>query len=589
MPGGRPSKYDWEDKKDICYQLYVEQKKTPREIVEYFANHFKVPVSEIPSIRLFRRQFKEKWKFPSRLDRLTEENEAAVVQRIRELWEQNLNVKAIRRALGNEGFEISDNDFRRIRSKHKLRGRGYGGGTYGGKKAQPDAPDGEQGGDDVDADADGIEEQDTTAGWPAVPEQQQQPTLSPEEQARRAQRLAQLQLESDKQLLEKKRRRRIRGYGHLGPDDPSMEPRYSSETTLDESKAFLHLTNDMYLTIRDDYEKICQEMDIERKKTSLETGVWQASKDRLIRENMHLSAMVHPLQPNLDKKAVALDVICADVTKRIRARGRKLTLPAANNILGLNPDTSKAIRRVFYDILDRDMYTTRLACGDEHWAELRNEWHASSPVLQQAIAEAHVNPMKMKAVDFLCRDAMKRFNCDKIRTDPNKKQYQKTNYGPGPGSARATKRKEPQDAQASSSTPSANKRSKKQQTTAVTAPNSLTATTNFGMGDVNLDPALYALEQPLPAYFRLSPESNLIGNHPRLWLGKLNFKTIEALHEAALSRAGAAKVSKVHGIIKNPDGSEDSYRIDGYDELEVYLEATGDKATFLVVLEGGYA
>jgi len=42
------AQYDWEDKKDICYQLYVEQKKSPKEIVKYFANHFGVPESEIP-------------------------------------------------------------------------------------------------------------------------------------------------------------------------------------------------------------------------------------------------------------------------------------------------------------------------------------------------------------------------------------------------------------------------------------------------------------------------------------------------------------------------------------------------------------
>jgi len=42
------AKYDWDDKRDVCYQLFVEQKKTPKEIVTYFADHFCVPESELP-------------------------------------------------------------------------------------------------------------------------------------------------------------------------------------------------------------------------------------------------------------------------------------------------------------------------------------------------------------------------------------------------------------------------------------------------------------------------------------------------------------------------------------------------------------
>jgi len=34
MPGGRVSRYDWDDKKEICYKLFVEERKSPREIVE---------------------------------------------------------------------------------------------------------------------------------------------------------------------------------------------------------------------------------------------------------------------------------------------------------------------------------------------------------------------------------------------------------------------------------------------------------------------------------------------------------------------------------------------------------------------------
>lgn len=45
---GRPPKYDWLDKRDICYKLYVEEEKTPAEIIKYFTEHFNVDASEIP-------------------------------------------------------------------------------------------------------------------------------------------------------------------------------------------------------------------------------------------------------------------------------------------------------------------------------------------------------------------------------------------------------------------------------------------------------------------------------------------------------------------------------------------------------------
>lgn len=43
------SSYDWEDKRDICHRLYVDEKKTIPEIVQYFANHFNVTKADLPS------------------------------------------------------------------------------------------------------------------------------------------------------------------------------------------------------------------------------------------------------------------------------------------------------------------------------------------------------------------------------------------------------------------------------------------------------------------------------------------------------------------------------------------------------------
>lgn len=110
----------------------------------------------------------------------------------------------------------------------------------------------------------------------------------------------------------------------------------------------------------------------------------------------------------------------------------------------------------------------------------------------------------------------------------------------------------------------------------------------------DLDPALSAsLLQPPPvqtinAYFRLGQGSHVIGHHPKMWLGKLTSPTMESLIANATSKAGAATVSNISGIVKNPDGTEDSWVIETTDELEVYLSEASEKPSFSVVLNGGY-
>ena len=201
-------------------------------------------------------------------------------------------------------------------------------------------------------------------------------------------------------------------------------------------------------------------------------------------------------------------------------------------------------------------------------------------MLQQVILEG--DPHKMKCVDMLCRDATKRYNDDAVRKDPNRRQYQQSTYGPGPGSVKANRKKETPNAATSPSGKKPGPKKKGRQA---------------ADQDLNIDPALAPYPNPVPAYFRLSPDSRLVGNHPRMWLGKLTAPTIHALHQAAASKAGAATVTKVQGVIRNggpgPNGEdgmgEDLYQIDDDGELQVYLEAAGEKSTFIVCLEGGYA
>ncbi|KAK3116939.1 hypothetical protein LTR53_002162 [Teratosphaeriaceae sp. CCFEE 6253] len=592
MPDGRASKYDWDDKKDICYQLYVEEKKTPGQIVKYFAEHF---------------GFQEKWQFPAHKPRMSAVDQEVLVERMRQLWEQNLPVTQIRQTLEGEGWEMGDNEFQRLRKGNGLIRRGMLGAydTAAGASKKADKKRKRDAVETVQPDIEYSQAWHGGGGSTSMcaATSLYQPGVTPAEAARRAQHLVDVQALSDQAMATGKRRRRIRGYGHLGPDAPGLPPRYGSETTLDECKSFLQLSNDVYNTVRGEFEAICHDMEIERKKTAVESGLWQAAKDRLVGENIHLSATLDPHQPDYERKANALDVICADVTKRMRNRPKKLTISEANNVLGLNPNASKELRRAFYNILEQDQYTTRLACGDEHWNELSQAWFATSPVLQTVMAEGDAH--KLKCVELLCRDACKRHNDDCARRDPTRRQFQQKDYGPGPGTARpvvaktvakkwaaAIKAESGKTTTTAAVAAIAEKKGKGKKVTKVHA-KSKPAITAISLDPALADPEPVPPSEPLaiPAQFRLAPQSQIVGNHPRSWPGELTSRTVAALHQAATNKAGAARVTKVHGMIKSEGGSgEESYGIERNEELDVYLQAAGEEgASFLVLLEGGYA
>ena len=611
----RPQKYDWDDKRDICYKLYVEEKLSGQEVVRHFAKHFNLPESELPTAKQFNKRFKV-WGFPDRIRRLNPETEPRLVERTTELFKQNLQAQQILEKLNDEGWELDAYHFRVLRKKHGLifraLGEGYQPTPRTTKRKRTDS-----GANPNDGDSSANEEMANEVGEA----RSELPPLPPEEAARRAQRLADLQVQSDHLMQTRKRRRRIRGFGHLPPDAPGMQPRYNSETSLDECKAFLHLTNEMYAQVREEYERICREMGIIKMSLCAE-GQWQASKDRLVRENMHLSSVLHPLQPDLDKRANALNCICSDVTKRMRTMEKTVSIADANNILGLDPVQSKDIRRLFYEILAADHFTTVVACGKEHLDQLQEQWYAKSDVLQRALSEG--NPAKARAIFVLAKDVRKRYGDDQSKKDPSKRSWQiQKHYGPGPGPARGIVRSK-EDALERNGSSSLQSPVQKKATNqprfplgpaweGQEAPEFRMSTISDVVPaiDFEIDPLLsetthgppWPPQAPrpasavlpdrgstnIPAYFCLAPGSQLVGNHPRMWLGKLSGSNMEALRRAATSKAGAARVAKVNGIAKNVDGSEDSWLIETDDELGVYLEEAGEKATFSILLVGGYA
>jgi hypothetical protein len=421
--------------------------------------------------------------------------------------------------------------------------------------------------------------------------------LAPEEVARRKERIEKLQAESAERWATRKRRRRTRGWAGL-PADPPGPPRFPSETTLDESKKVLGLNAEMYRQIRDRFQAICEEGGI-IKKTISGPERWQQAKDRLTQESVHLQSVFWGDQAQLDSKTLALDVVCTDVTKRMRTLERRMTIAEAKNTLGINPEQSRQIRDAFYQTLKADHFTSKLEAGDEHWNELKQQWIQGSELLKRIVAPGEADPghqRKLRALEVLCRDVMKRLGDDQRKLDPDRKKQKLT-----------------QSADMAVAVMSAHQQP-------LNAPQDLPHSTDHV--DMQIDPSLLlaandpslAIDQQLhqqlqhhasssggpsyalaplsiPVYFRLSPLSQLPPSAaPKLWLETLTSISVPELRDLAASRHPGAAVARIEGTIKSANtGHEVCIEIDEQDELEAYLaHVNGGKATFSVQLIGGY-
>lgn len=380
--------------------------------------------------------------------------------------------------LQNEGFPINDRELIRLRLRLKLllresvprprRKRATDGGLQqSAKKKHPKAVSGgglinELGNailaeDSPSEDSEDKEAQEQDAERPTtavldnavVPELQhdsEDTPLSTEEALRKQLRQEQLQLESDEKWRTRKRRRRTRGWAGLPADAPGEPPRFPSETTIDEAKAYLQLNNDMYREVRERFAHICKEQDV-IKKTIAGPEKWAEIVRQLINESEHMSGIfqqepdvfssVDALFRPKGQRALSIDVICMDVTKRLRTMDSRMTLADAKNILGLNPEQTRHVRASFAAKLKAEHFTNKHEAGEQHWADLKTAWVNESDLLVRALEGVEANPehaRKLRALEVLARDIMKRQQQEKTEKDPNKKKQ--VHQGPGPGPAR---------------------------------------------------------------------------------------------------------------------------------------------------------
>ena len=246
------------------------------------------------------------------------------------------------------------------------------------------------------------------------------PTLPPEVHEKRQKHLEALQAESDHRYRTKTRRRRTRPWAGL-PADPPGPPRFPSETTIDEAKQILNMSHTIYPSLREQCQAICEREDV-RKKTDAGVEKWRFVQERLVTENEHLSNVFYENHDSDHKQLwLAVEVICADVTKRMRTSDNRLTIQECKNILGVNPEEARQLRKAFEDILRKDSFVSKLEAGQEHWEGLKAHWIAGSQHLQRLVEHGPTDAEyanKTKAMELLCRDVMKRLRDENAKKDP---------------------------------------------------------------------------------------------------------------------------------------------------------------------------
>jgi len=241
------------------------------------------------------------------------------------------------------------------------------------------------------------------------------PPPDPEAEARKAERKRALEIVNAELLATKKRRRHTKPYAGL-PADPPAPPRFPSETTLEESKAILQIGGKDYTEMRATFQRICEETGV-MKKTIAGPERWEAMKEQLIRESMHLRAVMWD-PTDMEKKRLAVEIIANDVTKRIRVVGNIMSIAEAKRVVGLNPAQGNEVRAELYKLLEEDQFGSRREEGRERWEELKRVWIERSPLLSRVTAptdsEEHNERMR-KAVQRLARDTVRRHREDQNR------------------------------------------------------------------------------------------------------------------------------------------------------------------------------
>ncbi|KAL2675306.1 hypothetical protein Neosp_011490 [[Neocosmospora] mangrovei] len=367
--------YQWGPHRDVCYRMYI----TERQSLESIMEHMKKVYQFTPSKRAFQVQFK-RWNFP--LKQRPAHKDPRLVKRVHELWLKNMpQAEMLRLLKDEEGYDINSRELMRVRARNRwlLRVRHGDRAKPDDEEEEPESPEAQEGG--------------------SPPDQQgasHQPVANP---------AAPLVLTPKPRKLSKRQSRRNRQ--QLADENDLV--RFPSEMTLIDCKDVLCLDSTTYSETRECFGRICQQESIV-KKTVAGPEKWEYVKNRLIHERPHLQEVLWVSKEKLETKQLALDIICTDVTKRLRNMDTKMTLLDAKNVLGLNPEESREIRTALYTVLCDANFTCKSDVNSEEWEKLKRLWmeksvHVKKLNLTGDDAEAR---KRARALEILARDVIKR-------------------------------------------------------------------------------------------------------------------------------------------------------------------------------------
>ncbi|KAM0238048.1 hypothetical protein ACHAPO_003926 [Fusarium lateritium] len=385
--------YQWEPHKNVCYQLYINERRSLEDIMVHMKNVYQFT----PSKRAFQVQF-SRWKFPTK-QRLKHKDDR-LVKRIHELWQKNIPQGEMLRILNeDDGFDINARELIRVRARNRWLLR-----VRNGDRARSCDADNDDALDN-DASLDDEEEGDVTNSLPgqdAVASGQHAMTNSVNSFQDDA---ASATPVPKPRKISKRQSRRNRQ--HLGESESIV--RFPSEMTLNDSKEVLSLDATAYAQTRECFAGICQEESIV-KKTLAGPGRWDYVKNLLIHERPNLQQVLWVSKENLERKQLALDIICTDVTKRLRNQETKMTLLDAKNELGLNPEESHDIRAALHIVLSDAKFTCKSDGTPEQWEELKKQWLEKVALLKNIPLDGddEQSRRKTRAIEIIARDVIKR-------------------------------------------------------------------------------------------------------------------------------------------------------------------------------------
>ncbi|KAI9171674.1 hypothetical protein HJFPF1_01161 [Paramyrothecium foliicola] len=383
--------YEWTAHKETCYRLYIEEKRPLQDIIVYMRDVHDFT----PSKRAYQIQFR-RWGFPAKQNPAYKNDR--LVKRVRELWQENANSREMLRILKDEeGFEINARELTRLRSRHRLLLR---------------VPNGDR----VQVPASSLEDAapDSEASDPEV-EMGYQTDPAPESSLHPSQASATATAtttppnddNATADTLPAKRRRKMLT---RTADNTKPASRFPSEMKFNEARQILGLDSETYRSLRSRFHQICSEESV-TKKTVAGPERWVAVKQRLISEFADLQNTFSKAVDGPGDAELALDVICTDVTKRMRLLETRMTLAQAKNILGVNPEESRALRSTLHQILYEANFTSKTETTPQQWSEIKRKWGQRSERVKSILLDpesSQNSQQRSRALELLARDVAKR-------------------------------------------------------------------------------------------------------------------------------------------------------------------------------------